>query len=66
MLDELPGEFLDSKSIEVKTIILEKDNDESKEYLLFKLNEELDKIRPFCVTGYGIIYYDIPLLLLNK
>jgi len=60
------GSLLDKEGIEVKTIILEEDDDESEEYLLVNLNDEIEKIKPLCVTGYGIRYYDIPLLQLKR
>jgi len=62
----MSGAFLDKEGIEVKTILLEDDDDESEEYLLIKLNDEIEKIEPLCVTGYGVRYYDIPLLQLKK
>ena len=58
--------FLDSEGIEVTTLILDHDDDESEISLLNKLNDEIGKIRPLGVIGYGIRFYDIPLLTLKK
>lgn len=39
-----------------------KNNNESEKRLLSRFSEHLDKIEPDVVVGYGIRYYDIPLL----
>ncbi len=60
------GDLLDSDGIEVKTIFLEDDTDDSEIELLKKLGAELSRIKPLCVVGYGIRQYDIPLLAIKK
>lgn len=52
--------------IEVETIILSREDEESEKELLENLNEKLGEIKPLGVVGYAMRGYDIPLLLIKK
>lgn len=58
--------FMEESGIEVKTIFLEKEDDESEKMLLRNLDLELSAIKPLGVIGYGLRQYDIPLLIMKK
>ncbi|RLG15983.1 hypothetical protein DRN63_04735 [Nanoarchaeota archaeon] len=60
------GEFLESDGIEIKTLFLEEDSDDSEMDLLLRLGREIGEIEPICILGYGIRQYDIPLLAIKK
>lgn len=60
------GKFMETEGIETNTLILQNDSIESELELLKKFNTELKQIRPLCVIGYGLRYYDIPLLHLKR
>jgi len=60
------GEFTEGKEIMTKTLFLEKEDDESEKDLLEQLDEELSKIKPLGVIGYGLRQYDLPLLIMKK
>ena len=62
----ISGNLMDTKGIEVKTIFLNGENDESEKRLLEFFNNELGKIKPLGVLGYGLRQYDIPLLIIKK
>lgn len=62
----ISGNLMDAKGIEVKTIFLNGENDESEKRLLEIFNNELGKIKPLGVLGYGLRQYDIPLLIIKK
>lgn len=58
--------FMETEGIETNTLILQNDSIESELELLKKFNTELKQIKPICVVGYGLRYYDIPLLHLKR
>ncbi len=60
------GDFTKEEGIDIKTIILKEDSDESEVELLKEFGKELESIRPLCVVGYGIRQYDIPLMAIKK
>ena len=60
------GKFMETKGIETNTLILQNDSIESELELFQKFNIELKQIRPLCVVGYGLRYYDIPLLHMKR
>ena len=62
----ISGNFMNAHSIEVKTLFLNGENDESEKRLLEIFNDELGKIKPLGVLGYGLRQYDIPLLIIKK
>ena len=55
-----------SAGIEVETILLSRDDEESEKKLLEDLNEKLGEIKPLGVVGYAMRSYDIPLLSIKK
>lgn len=57
---------LSSDGIKIKSFILESDSDDRELELLVKFNEELRRLRPLAVVGFGIRSYDIPLLAMKK
>jgi len=53
--------------IETKVLFLEDDtNEEAEINLLMDFCEELERIKPLAVIGYGVRNYDIPLLAVKK
>ena len=60
------GNLMESKGVEIKTLFLKEDTNESEIELLRELGSELDRIKPLCVLGYGIRQYDIPLMAMKK
>ncbi|MEM0049561.1 MAG: hypothetical protein QXW39_03385 [Candidatus Bathyarchaeia archaeon] len=62
----ISGNFVEGKGIELKTIFLDKEDDDSEKMLLKSLDLELSKIKPLGVIGYGLRQYDIPLLVMKK
>jgi len=60
------GALLDASGIETKSLFLELDDDDSERQLLIRFDEELSKINPLCVIGYGHRQYDIPLFCIKK
>jgi len=48
------GNLMESKGVEIKTLFLKEDTNESEIELLRELGSELDRIKPLCVLGYGI------------
>ena len=62
----ISGKFMERNEIEVETIFLEDESEESEVKLLEKLNEKLSNIKPLAVIGYGVRQYDIPLLTIKK
>lgn len=62
----ISGNFMEGNEIELKTIFLDKEDDDSEKILLESLDLELSKIKPLGVIGYGLRQYDIPLLVMKK
>jgi len=60
------GKFMDENGIEVKTLFLDEDTDNSEVKLITNLDNLLSMIKPLCVIGYGLRQYDIPLLCIKK
>jgi DNA polymerase elongation subunit (family B) len=60
------GKFMDEHGIEITTLFLDSDDDDSEVKLLQNLDNKLSMIRPLCVIGYGLRQYDIPLLCVKK
>lgn len=60
------GRFMDEHGIEVKTLFLDEDSDNSEVKLITNLDNVLSMIKPLCVIGYGLRQYDIPLLCIKK
>ncbi|MEM4416077.1 MAG: 3'-5' exonuclease [Candidatus Caldarchaeum sp.] len=54
--------LLEYSSSDCRSLVLAKNNNESEKRLLSSFDEYLDNIEPDVVVGYGIRYYDIPLL----
>lgn len=57
---------MERNGIELKTIFLGNEDDESEKALLKNLDLELSAIKPLGVIGYGLRQYDIPLLVMKK
>lgn len=62
----ISNKFMESEGIELKTMILKNDDDESEMELLKEFNDELGKIKPIGVIGYCSKFYDLPLLMLKR
>jgi|FaiFalDrversion3_1042247.scaffolds.fasta_scaffold05735_1 DNA polymerase elongation subunit (family B) len=60
------GQFMESRGILVKTIFLDDDDDESEKRLLENLDKELSDVKPLGVVGFGVRFYDIPLLVIKR
>lgn len=60
------GNFMEKNGIEIETLFLEEYNDDSEKELITNLNKKLSTIRPLGVIGYGLRWYDIPLLVIKK
>jgi DNA polymerase elongation subunit (family B) len=60
------GKFMKRRGVSVKTIFLDDDDDASEKSLLEKLDRELSDVKPLGVIGYGVRFYDIPLLVIKR
>ena len=58
--------FMEEDGIEIITLFLDEENDDSEKELLRSLDRELSAIEPLGVIGYGLRQYDIPLLIMKK
>ncbi len=62
----LSGDFLESEGIELRTMVLEKDDEESEMKLLKEFNDELGKVKPLGAIGFCSKFYDLPLLMQKR
>jgi len=62
----ISGDFMKENGIEIKTLFLRKEDDDSEKELLKSLDVVLSAIKPLGVIGYGLRNYDIPLLAMKK
>jgi DNA polymerase elongation subunit (family B) len=62
----ISGNFTEADGIEIRTLFLQKEDDNSEKELLRNLDKVLLEIKPLGVIGYGLRQYDIPLLVMKK